>query len=86
MQVQEDKKIKKQLKKIQPQVVKKYNKLIKDLKASGLNANYDFDKLLHDKSFYRIKLDYRHRVAIQVKAGKLTITKVATRENFDYTV
>lgn len=85
MKIKEDKKVLKQLKKIQPQIRKKYDKLIKELKNNGTNTSFDTTKLLHDKSFYRIKLDYSHRVAIKLDGQVITVVKVATRENFNYT-
>ena len=82
MNIREESKIGKQLRKLQPQVVKKYAALLKELKISGLNANYPIEKLQYNKEYLRIKLDYRHRVKIKIEGVSLLICEVSSRENF----
>jgi len=84
MKVKENKKVAKQLKKLQPKVIKKYRQLLSALKSNGLQVNYDISKLHYTQDYMRIKLDYSHRVGIYVKNNIIEVCTVCTRENFDY--
>jgi mRNA-degrading endonuclease RelE of RelBE toxin-antitoxin system len=82
MRIQEDKKIAKQLKKLQPKIIQKYRALLKELQANGLQAKCDMEKLKYNKDVMRIKLDYSYRVAVSFKDNIVEVLTVSTRENF----
>ena len=80
MQVIQDKKVKKQLRKLQPKVVKKYKQLINQIMANGLNITQSIEKLTFNKDVMRIKLDYNHRVGVTVLDDAIKVLTVTTRE------
>ena len=84
MKVKEDKKVAKQLKKLQPKIQKKYEAFKKELAAKGGECSYEIQKLLYQKEYMRAKLDLRHRVALTVENGTWVILQVSTRESFNY--
>ena len=84
MKIKEDKKVAKQLKKLQPKIQKKYAEFKKELAAKGAACAYEIQKLHYQKEFMRAKLDLRHRVALTVQDGAWVILQVSTRESFNY--
>ena len=84
MQVIQGKKVQKQLRKLQPKVVKKYKQLINQIIANGLDITQSIEKLTFNKDVMRIKLDYNHRVGVTIIGNAIKVLTVTTREESNW--
>jgi mRNA-degrading endonuclease RelE of RelBE toxin-antitoxin system len=84
MQVIQDKKVQKQLRKLQPKVVKKYKQLINQIITNGLDITQSIEKLKFNKDVMRIKLDYNHRVGVTIIGDMIKVLTVTTREESNW--
>lgn len=90
MLIEENKKVKKELRKLPPQIQKKYNLLLKEIKSVNslyeLNPKWNMKKMGYDELIYRAKLDLSYRVGFYKNeaTGSVDVIKVSSRENFDY--